>query len=53
MTQSCIRSAILLRVYFGGLSSTEVVLLALLNSLIPFLPLSLLYLSPSPFNGAP
>jgi hypothetical protein len=36
MTKNCIRNAILLRMYFAGSHSGEVVLLALLNVLIPF-----------------
>jgi hypothetical protein len=36
--------------YFGGLNSGEVLLPAMLNALIPFLPLSISDLSPSPFD---
>jgi hypothetical protein len=39
--------------YFDGLNSGEVLLLGMLNALIPFLPLSLLDLSPSPFDDTP
>jgi hypothetical protein len=53
MTQSCIRSAISLRMYFGGSNSTEVLLLGMLNALIPFLPLSISDLSSSLFDDTP
>ncbi|MDR2194843.1 MAG: hypothetical protein LBP19_10365 [Treponema sp.] len=53
MTKSSIRSAILVGMYFDGLNSGEVLLLAMLNVLIPFLPLSLLDVSPSPLDDTP
>jgi hypothetical protein len=39
--------------YFGGSNSGEVLLLAMLNASIPFLPLSLLDLFPSLFKSQP